>query len=65
MTYTTADGDNWDAIAKKVYGDELKADALIAANLRYVDVFSFDSGVVLTAPELTDEQAVNLPPWRR
>lgn len=52
---------------KTVYGDELKADVLMTANREYIEVYKFDSGVVLATPEVevkakTDE---SLPPWKR
>ena len=34
-TYTTESGDAWDIIAKKVYGDELKADRLMQERENY------------------------------
>ena len=51
MSYTTKSGDTWDGIAKTVYGDELKADVLMTANREYIEVYKFDSGVVLATPE--------------
>ena len=50
MSYTTKSGDTWDGIAKTVYGDELKADVLMTANREYIEVYKFDSGVVLATP---------------
>lgn len=47
MAYTTKSGDTWDGIAKSVYGDELKADVLMAANREYIEIYRFDSGVEL------------------
>ena len=52
MSYTTKSGDTWDGIAKTVYGDELKADVLMTANREYIEVYKFDSGVVLATPEV-------------
>ena len=63
-TYTTENGDKWDSIALKVYGDETKADWLIDNNLFYVSVFEFSAGTVLKTPELPEERSGNLPPWR-
>lgn len=37
---------------KTVYGDELKADVLMTANREYIEVYKFDSGVVLATPEV-------------
>lgn len=63
-TYITENGDKWDSIALKVYGDETKADWIMDNNLFYVSVFEFSAGTVLKTPALTDEKSGNLPPWR-
>lgn len=65
MAYTTKSGDTWDGIAKTVYGSELHADALMAANRELIEIFQFDSGVELATPELAEEADVSLPPWKR
>lgn len=63
-TYVTSAGDQWDIIAKKVYGDELKADYLMSNNLPLLDIFEFDAGVVVKTPELPIEPSSKLPAWR-
>ena len=67
MAYTTKSGDTWDGIAKSVYGDELKADVLMAANREYIEIYRFDSGIELVTPDIEEEVAANdnLPPWKR
>lgn len=64
-TYTTIAGDQWDSVAKKVYGSELKADFLMDNNLPLLDIFEFDAGTVLNTPDLPPEESDTLPPWRR
>ncbi len=64
-TYITQNGDQWDSIAKKVYGNELDADWLMENNGKFVGVFEFDAGVVLETPPLPVNRINNLPPWRR
>ena len=64
MIYVTQKGDQWDIIAKNVYGDELKADVIMDANPLLADVYEFDYGTNVECPELTTEQADGLPPWR-
>ena len=64
--YKTKSGDTWDGIANEVYGDEMQADVLIAANRAYGEVFIFDSGVELIVPEIENRIAENnLPPWKK
>lgn len=63
--YITKQGDVWDAIAKKVYGDRKFTYDLMRANSAYLETSIFSSGVVLVIPEV-DKSSVNgvLPPWR-
>ena len=63
-TYTTTQGDMWDMIAYKMYGDEYKMHYLMDANQNYVDTVIFSAGIVLTVPELTSSETANLPPWK-
>lgn len=63
-TYTTRQGDQWDAIAEKVYGDEKYAGYLMEQNLPLLDIFEFDAGTALNTPALPEEQDGGLPPWR-
>lgn len=62
--YKTVDGDTWDIIAKKVYGDERKADALMENNVQLLDIFVFSAGTEVETPEITQEEITALPPWR-
>lgn len=66
-TYTTIQGDTWDGIAYKLYGDEKCMKNLIEANWLYTDVLVFSAGVELTVPEITEEEKDddNLPIWRQ
>lgn len=65
--YRTAQGDAWDSIAKKLYGDEYLASLLINANPKHRLTVLFSAGVILTVPDAPSSvQTVNnLPPWRR
>ena len=49
--YITQAGDQWDTIAKAVYDDEQRADLLMQANFKYLDIFQFDAGVQLVVPD--------------
>lgn len=64
-TYTTKSGDQWDMIAKAVYGNELYTYWLQQNNPYHLDIFQFDSGTVLKTPALPDDVTVDLPPWRQ
>ena len=52
-TYTTKQGDAWDAIAFRVYGDVKYTGFLMQANFPHLDTFVFDAGVVLQTPAET------------
>lgn len=62
--YTTKSGDTWDVIAKEVYGNEYRADVLMAANAAHIETFIFQAGVELSTPALEEERNGLLPPWK-
>lgn len=62
--YTTVQGDTWDIIAKKVYGDEKHAGYLMENNRLLLDYMIFPGGITLDIPELTEETDPDLPIWR-
>lgn len=64
-TYSTVQGDMWDHIAKKVYGDEYKLHFLMEANPKHIETVIFAAGVTLLVPSLSEENQALLPPWRR
>lgn len=63
-TYTTVQGDQWDYIAYKAYGDEAGVNALLEANYQYKDIVVFPAGITLTIPEYTRRLSSVLPPWK-
>jgi len=75
-TYTTQQGDAWDAIAHKVYGSETYTGWLMQNNLPLLDIFVFEAGgggaapgppaggVLQTPDPPEDDKAENLPIWR-
>lgn len=63
-TYTTVQGDQWDYIAYKVYGDEAGVNALLEANHQYKDIVTFPAGITLIVPEYTKRLSSILPPWK-
>lgn len=64
-TYRTLQADAFDAIAYRLWGDEHLAGALIAANPEHADVLLFESGAVLTVPDvqIRPQPSTSLPPW--
>lgn len=49
--YITQQGDCWDAIALRLWGDEHLMDRLIAANIEHMDMLEFPAGVRLNVPD--------------
>lgn len=66
-TYTTKSGDMFDLIAFQVYGSTDHTAKLIKANAEYSDCFIFSAGIVLTVPDLdqNDYDTSYIPPWRK
>lgn len=64
-TYTTKQGDAWDAIAYQVYGNGKYTGWLMQNNFPLLDTFVFDAGVVLQTPDPPEDDAANNAPiWR-
>ena len=64
--YTTVQGDMWDAIAYKIFGNELYMNELLEANNDYRNVAVFPAGITLNIPDINVIQSSKiLPPWKR
>ena len=63
--YRTIQGDTWDWIAKKVYGNEKRLDVLMENNQDLLDILMFPAGVTLQIPEELPESAEDVPAWRK
>ena len=48
--YVCANGDMWDDIAYRLYGDELMFPEIMKANRAYARVLTFEGGEVLNVP---------------
>ncbi len=64
-TYTTIQGDLWDTIAYKLYGNENNMTELLHANPQYLGISIFSAGIILRIPEIKEEISVEKPPWMR
>ena len=62
--YTTVQGDMWDSIAYKFYGDEKYIDLLFQNNPDLLDIYVFSSGTNVYIPELPEETNSDEPEWR-
>ncbi len=64
--YTTMQGDAWDSIAYRLWGDERLFMELVNANPDHLDTVIFPAGVKLNVPERpTAAIKLELPPWRK
>jgi phage tail protein X len=65
--YNTTQGDRWDLIAWRAYGDYTKQKELIEANPGIPIVASFGDAIPLILPIIpeADTQSALLPPWFR
>jgi len=66
MKYITKDGDRWDLIAYRLYGDPYVYDALLLYNPQYSHMPVLPAGIELTVPELEYEEDITevAPPWQ-
>ena len=65
MVYITEQGEMWDHIARKIYGNERMMDGLIQQNPELAGVFRFDAGTEIHYTEKTPENTANVPIWRQ
>lgn len=64
-SYLTSQGDMWDTIALKLYGNERHLHLLLAANPAHHSVVFFSAGVSLVVPPAPASVSDNpLPPWK-
>lgn len=68
MTVTTVQGDTWDTIAHRAYGNTLRTQELMEAkeNVRLLDIQIFPAGIEVTAPDVVESEITDdLPEWRK
>lgn len=64
-TYTTKQGDMWDAIAHTQLGDVSYTDKLMNLNQQYREYYTFPAGIVLQLPEISTDLIDTMPPWKQ
>ncbi len=64
-TYKTVQGDQWDLVSYKMYGNERYMHVLLEANPEYQDLTVFPAGLTLTCPDIPTPQSIFSPPWSR
>lgn len=71
LEHITTEGDRWDMIAWKYYGDATLYEPIIAANPEVQMLPVLPSGIKLLIPVLEEDSAgtitadEDLPPWKR
>ncbi|NLT94871.1 MAG: phage tail protein [Clostridia bacterium] len=63
--YVTIQGDTWDLISFKVFGNERYMLNLIEANPQYHNIVVFPANIKLIIPEIQIPISNRLPPWKR
>ena len=64
-TYTTKQGDMWDAIVYTQLGSVSYTDKLMNLNQQYREYYTFPAGVVLQLPEISSDLVSTMPPWKQ
>lgn len=69
LTHMTQQGDRWDLLAWRYYGDALAYEGIVAANPTIPVAGELPAGVYLLIPLLSADAlaapAADLPPWLR
>jgi len=69
MEYLVKDGDRWDSIAFKAYGDATQVSGIIEANKAVIISAVLVAGTKILIPILEDGDIIidseSLPPWKR
>lgn len=63
--YRTLQGDTWDGIAVKVYGDEKYMNVLLEANQVHRERIIFPANVILSLTNVATQATSILPPWKK
>lgn len=63
--YKTIQGDTWDGIAIKVYGDERYINELLEANQEFNEIVISPANIKLMLPEIETKATSILPPWKK
>ncbi len=64
-TYTTVQGDMWDAVAFKTLGDTAYTGTLMDLNQKHLGFFVFPAGITLRLPDPIETTSERMPPWKR
>jgi len=66
--YRAAQGDVWDLLSYRLYGDEGFTHVLLAANPELQHIVQFEEATMINVPDRPETRAQsssNLPPWKQ
>lgn len=61
--YKTEQGDTWDLISFKLFGNEKFMKELLEANIELSEFVIFPAGIELTIPEISKQEKEGVAPW--
>lgn len=64
-SYRTRQGDSWDSIAHNQLGDVAFTDQLMRLNGKYLDYYTFPTGIVLELPDTVKVPQTSAAPWKQ
>ncbi|RAS18943.1 tail protein X [Microvirgula sp. AG722] len=66
LTHISAEGERWDQLAHRYYGDPLQYERIVAANPHVPLTVTLPSGLTLSIPVIEQvDLSEELPPWLR
>ncbi|MDO5940646.1 tail protein X [Burkholderia cepacia] len=66
LTHVTTEGERWDQLATRYYGDPMAYEAIVAANPHVPLTVTLSAGLTLSIPVIEqDDLSEELPPWLR
>lgn len=68
IEHLTAEGERWDLLAHRYYGDPFRFEAIIVANPQAPIAPILPAGIKLAIPVLEEAASIaqeDLPPWKR
>ncbi len=64
--YTTKQGDTFDKIAYKIFGDHYLFGAIMEVNIELIDYVIFPAGINVNIPNIDIKNHImDSPPWKR
>jgi nucleoid-associated protein YgaU len=66
LTHVTTDGERWDQLAHRYYGDPFQYERIVAANPHAPLSATLPGGLMISVPVIEGQDlSLDLPPWLR